>query len=142
MVVDHGSRRPESNAALLEVVRLFREATPYRLIEPAHMELAKPTIAEAFDKLVGAGAKFIAVHPYFLLPGRHWAEDIPALAADAAARHPGVDYLVTSPLGIHQLMAQVMNDRILHCMAHRAESGPACDLCDDVGRCSVNRTGD
>jgi len=136
MVVDHGSRREASNAALLEVVKLFKETTPYRLVEPAHMELAEPSITEAFTSLVDRGAKFVAVHPYFLLPGRHWAEDIPALAAEAAKSHPGIGHIVTSPLGIHELMAQVMHIRIAHCLDHRAGEGPSCDLCEDVGRCS------
>jgi sirohydrochlorin ferrochelatase len=52
------------------------------------------------------------VHPYFLLPGKHWAEDIPALAAGAAAEHPGVRYTVTEPLGLHPLMARVIEERI------------------------------
>lgn len=140
MVVDHGSRRAASNEALLEVVKLFEETTPYRLVEPAHMELATPSIAEAFGALVARGAKFVTVHPYFLLPGRHWAEDIPALAAEAAKSHPGVGYIVTSPLGIHELMAQVMNHRIAHCLDHRAGKGPSCDICEDVGRCSLDNT--
>ncbi len=140
IVVDHGSRREASNSALLDVVRVFRETTSYRLVEPAHMELASPTIAQAFDKLVGVGAKFVAVHPYFLLPGRHVAEDIPALVAEAASAHPGVEFIVSSPLGIHHLMAQVMNERIMTCLAHRAGSGSACDICDSVGRCSADFT--
>lgn len=137
IVVDHGSRRSESNEALLDVVRVFRQHTNYHHVEPAHMELAEPSIAQAFDKLVEAGAKFIVVHPYFLLPGRHWAQDIPTLAAEAAKSHPDVGFIVSSPLGIHDLMAQIMNDRILRCLAHRAATGPACDLCDEQGRCSA-----
>lgn len=136
IVVDHGSRRAESNAALLDVVQVFRQATPYRLIEPAHMELAEPSIADAFAALVKAGAKFIAVHPYFLSPGRHWAQDIPSLTAEAASDHPDIDYIVTSPLGIHHLMAQIMHDRIAHCLGHRAGSNAACAICDEPGRCS------
>ena len=136
MVVDHGSRREESNRALLQVVDMFRHQTPFRLVEPAHMELAEPSIATAFDRLVERGAKLVAVHPYFLLPGRHWAEDIPALVAAAARMHPGVRHLVTSPLGVHPLMSQVMNDRIEHCLRHLAEEAGTCDLCDaDRGRC-------
>ena len=135
MVVDHGSRRDESNLALLDVVKVFQEATDYNLIEPAHMELAQPSIAEAYATLVSRGAKFVVVHPYFLLPGRHWDHDIPSLVAEAAQDHPQVDFIVTSPLGIHPLMAQIMNDRILHCLGHRAGSGPSCSLCDEVGRC-------
>ncbi len=57
------------------------------------------------------------VHPYFLLPGKHWTEDIPALAAAAAAEHPGVRHAVTAPLGLHPLMTRVIEERITECLA-------------------------
>lgn len=135
MVVDHGSRRAASNEALLRVVTLFQELTPYRLVEPAHMELAEPTIEQAFDRLVNSGAKYVIVHPYFLLPGRHWAQDIPNLAKAAAARHPGIGHLVTAPLGIHRLMSSIMSERIQHCLKHVAGEAEACELCDQIGKC-------
>jgi hypothetical protein len=31
-------------------------------------------------------------------------QDIPALAAEAAKKHPGVSYLVTAPIGLHKSM--------------------------------------
>ena len=117
VIVDHGSRRTESNELLLEVVALFRETTGYAIVEPAHMELAEPTVATAFDRCVQQGARLVVIHPYFLLPGRHWDQDIPQLAAEAAQRHPEVRYLVTDPLGLHPLMIQIMDDRIRHCLA-------------------------
>ena len=137
MIVDHGSRRAASNEALLDVVAQFRKSLPYRLVEPAHMELAEPSIDQAFDTLVANGAKFVVVHPYFLLPGRHWAEDIPRLAAEAAQKHPAVRHLVTAPLGIHELMARIMDDRIRHCLQHVAGNAASCDLCDERGRCNL-----
>ncbi len=84
------------------------------------MELAEPSIATAFDRCVEPGATTVVVFPYFLLPGRHWNEDIPRLAAAAARQHPGVRYLVTAPFGLHPLMAEVMRQRIEHCLAHTA----------------------
>ena len=44
VIVDHGSRRDESNRLLLEVVEQFARATGSRIVEPAHMELAEPSI--------------------------------------------------------------------------------------------------
>lgn len=99
------------------------------------MELAEPSIESAFAKLVEAGAKYVVVHPYFLLPGRHWAQDIPSLAAAAAAKHDGIPHLVTAPLGIHEAMSTIMNDRIAHCMQHVAGTVDSCDLCDELGKC-------
>ena len=90
IVVDHGSRRSESNESMEAFVRSSADRMPYPIVEPAHMELAEPSIGTAFDRCVAAGAATVVLAPYFLGPGTHWDRDIPALAAGAAARHPGV----------------------------------------------------
>jgi sirohydrochlorin ferrochelatase len=112
IVVDHGSRRAESNELLLQVVALFRQHSGYAIVEPAHMELAEPSIATALDRCLARGAELVVVHPYFLLPGRHWQRDIPAIVAAAAEKHPGVRCKITPPLGLHPLMATIMSARI------------------------------
>ncbi len=116
IVVDHGSRQSESNAMLLDVVAMFQQQTGYAIVEPAHMELAEPSIQTAFDRCVEQGATRVVVFPYFLLPGRHWSRDIPALTAAAARHHPGIPFFVTAPVGQHSLMAEIMRQRIEHCL--------------------------
>ncbi len=137
IVVDHGSRRDESNELLLDVVRQFAEATGLAIVEPAHMELAEPSINTAFSRCVGRGADTVVVFPYFLLPGRHWNDDIPRLTAAAASKHPGVRYLVTAPFGLHPLMAEVMCQRIEHCLSHTQGAADACELCAGTDRCQL-----
>ncbi|HEX5470849.1 MAG TPA: CbiX/SirB N-terminal domain-containing protein [Lacipirellulaceae bacterium] len=137
ILVDHGSRRDESNAMLVDVVRDFARATGMPIVEPAHMELAEPSIATAFDRCVARGATTVVVFPYFLLPGRHWNDDIPRLAALASRNHPGVRYLVTAPFGLHPLMAEVMRQRIDHCLAHTRGEADACEVCAGTERCQL-----
>jgi sirohydrochlorin ferrochelatase len=112
VVVDHGSQRAESNSLLLDVAALFQHHSGFPIVEAAHMELAEPSLPTAFDRCVERGAELVIIHPYFLLPGNHSTHDIPALAARAAERHPQVGYLVTAPLGLHPLMAEIMSQRI------------------------------
>jgi len=137
VLVDHGSRRDESNAMLLDVVQNFAAATGLPIIEPAHMELAEPSIATAFARCIERGATTVVVFPYFLLPGRHWNDDIPRLAAAAASQHAGIRYLVTAPFGLHPLMADVMQQRIEHCLAHTRGDVDACELCAGTDRCQL-----
>jgi sirohydrochlorin ferrochelatase len=137
IVVDHGSRRGQSNELLLEVVQQFAIATGLAIVEPAHMELAEPSIDTAFSRCVARGAQTVVVFPYFLLPGRHWSDDIPRLTAAAARKHPGVSYLVTAPFGLHPLMAEVMRLRIEHCLAHTQGHADTCELCADTDRCQL-----
>jgi sirohydrochlorin ferrochelatase len=105
------------------------------------MELAEPSIDTAFARCVERGAKTVVVFPYFLLPGRHWNEDIPRLAASAARRHTGVKFLVTAPFGLHPLMAEVMRQRIEHCLNHLAGKADACELCAGTDHCQLRTSG-
>lgn len=115
--MDHGSRLDTSNQSLLQVVHHFLAASAYTIVEPAHMEIAEPTIEMAFARCVQQGARFVVIHPYFLAPGKHWQVDIPRLAAEAAEDHPGIGYVVTAPLGPHPTMCEIMQQRIEDAMA-------------------------
>lgn len=138
IIVDHGSRRSESNAMLERFVEAFAAQSPYKIVEPAHMELAEPSIAAAFDKCVDRGARRVVVCPYFLLPGRHWAKDIPNLTAEAAAKHPGVAHMVTAPVGLHPMMLDVIDSRIDYCLKHVAGQVDECESCAGTGRCVMH----
>lgn len=138
IIVDHGSRRGESNELLLDVVRHFAEATGLPNVEPAHMELAEPSIAAAFSRCVERGATTVVVFPYFLLPGRHWHDDIPRLTAAAAAGFPGIRHLVTAPFGLHPLMSEVICQRIKHCLSHANGEADQCDACAGTDHCEMS----
>ena len=135
VIVDHGSRRSQSNAMLEDFVARFADSAEYPIVEAAHMELAEPSIATAFARCVERGAAKVVVCPYFLLPGKHWDEDIPELTAAAAEHHPGVAWMITAPIGLHPLMGGVIQSRIDHCLAHTAGEAGECESCRGTGRC-------
>src|SRR5262245_13006811 len=89
ILVDHGSRREESNRMLEEAAEAFWRRFRWKIVEPAHMELAEPSIGAAFARCVEQGATLVVVFPYLLSPGRHWTEDIPRLAAETASKYAG-----------------------------------------------------
>ena len=51
------------------------------------MELAEPSLAQAYEACVAQGAKSVVCHPFFLSPGRHATEDIPLMLAEAASKY-------------------------------------------------------
>jgi sirohydrochlorin ferrochelatase len=113
VLVDHGSRSQLANRALDEAARdvAAMAGDRYVAVLAAHMELAVPSIADAFDAAVRAGAGSIVVALYFLSPGRHSETDVPRLADEAAARHPGLRYEVTSCLGPHRSLTSLLLER-------------------------------
>lgn len=127
IIVDHGSRRAQSNQMLEELALLFARRFPdrYPIVEPAHMELAEPSIETAYERCVQRGATRVVVAPYFLGPGKHWTQDIPRLTANAARRFPETRYHVTQTLGIDDLILDLLAKRIGNCQEH----GFRCDVC-------------
>ena len=112
VLVDHGSRRARANALLEEVATLVSDRLgPEAIVEAAHMEIATPTLADAFAKCVERGATKIVVHPFMLAPGKHVSEDLPRLAADAANAHEGVLFVMAEPLGKHDGVIDAVMDR-------------------------------
>ncbi len=130
ILVDHGSRLASANDMLNDVVALFRRVSGYPIVAAAHMELASPSIADAFSACVAQGATRVVVHPYFLSPGRHSTTDIPRMVAEAAKHHPDVSFHVTQPLGLDEQIAQVIVKRITHCNDHQDR----CEYCQARGR--------
>lgn len=112
ILIDHGSRQTEANDMLIDVLRVFKETTGTTIVEPAHMELAEPTLADAFAACVEQGATEVIIHPYFLAPGRHSTQDIPRMAEEAAALFPLIPYRVTDALGVDVRISDVIALRI------------------------------
>ena len=127
IIVDHGSRRDESNTLLEQLSVLFarRFQEKYDIVEPAHMEIAEPSIGSAYDRCVARGATRVVCCPFFLGPGKHWTQDIPRLVATAALCHPGTTYHITPYIGIDDLILDLLDKRISTC----GNNSYTCDLC-------------
>jgi len=112
LLVDHGSRRAEANALLEDVANQVRKRAADAIVEVAHLEIAEPDIAEGIDACVKSGATRIVVHPFFLGPGRHTSEDIPAQVERAGERHPNVQIRISEPLGGHAALIDAILERV------------------------------
>ena len=102
VLVDHGSDVEEANLLLDRIVKELRARGDHGMVRVAHMELAPPSLSDAFSACAQRGAASIVIVPYFLAPGRHVSEDIPRMAREAAERCPGVRWAVAEPLGFDE----------------------------------------
>ena len=111
IIVDHGSKVAAANERLERLCEAYvkTRAPKHWVVRPAHMELASPSISEAFDALVEAGCATIVCHPFFLSQGRHVREDVPALLDEAASRH-NIPYSLTPPLGEAPALLDLVHD--------------------------------
>lgn len=113
IICDHGSRRAQSNDSLKDVANRFAErfAEDCEIVEPAHMELAMPDIDQSYAACVSRGATHIVVLPMFLARGKHWTRDIPSLTSQAAAKFPDTTYQIAEPLGLDDLLLDLLKKR-------------------------------
>ena len=85
----HGSRDPRSAATIKALVDEVRAMRPDLRIEPAFLELSKPSFTTVVDRLVKAGHDEIVVVPLLLTDAYHAKVDVPSAVAEAQARHEG-----------------------------------------------------
>jgi sirohydrochlorin ferrochelatase len=120
ILVDHGSRRDDANARLEEIAVGLAPHCPDAIVEFAHMEIAEPSLAAAFERAISRGATEIVVHPFFLSPGRHVSEDLPRLCRQAAATTPQIPWHLTEATG----QSSLIYDAILECIEASQTNGP------------------
>ena len=115
LLVDHGSRRAEANAQLERLAEGVRRQRPGWAVRTAHLELAEPDVATALDACAAEGLLDVVLPPFFLSPGRHTREDLPALVREACQRNPGLAVHVTEPLGVDDAVVSLVLQRIDSC---------------------------
>jgi sirohydrochlorin ferrochelatase len=111
VLVAHGSRAEAANEAHRMVAAELARRTG-RTVVPAFLELAEPSIPDAIVAAVGSGAGEVLVLPHFLYPGRHLAEDVPALVAEAARARPGASIVLLPPSGADPAMVDLLADQV------------------------------
>ena len=88
LLMAHGTPLPAANAPLYAIADKLVKNLALAGSCVGYLDCNAPTIPDAIDRLVASGASEILALPYFLHLGRHVAEDLPSLIADAQARHP------------------------------------------------------
>lgn len=111
IVFAHGSRIESANEAVRAAAREMARAGGFELVETAFLDCTRPDLVTAVGSLVRHGAARIVVIPYFLTLGRHAAEDLPRIVAEASRIHKGVPIEVTETLDGHPALAQVLLER-------------------------------
>src|SRR5919112_3809520 len=105
----HGSRDPRSAKTVRALVDEVRRMRPDLRVEPAFLDLAKPSFATVVDRLVRAGYYEIVVVPLLLNQAFHAKVDVPNALAEATARHPGLRIRASSVLGLEPVFLEVLD---------------------------------
>ncbi len=112
LLVGHGSRSPHSETEMRAITDLVATAMPDVAVDVGFLELTDPPAGDMLDALVDRGCRRIVVLPLMMLAAGHGKNDVPAVVLDARLRHPGVDVVFGSPLGVVRDLVGILGGRV------------------------------
>ena len=121
VVVANGALDPDANAQVAATARLLYERAGFVSVDIAFASATTPTLPEVLDRLLRLGAVRAAVSQYFLGPGR-----LPTAIAQQAVT-PGLEVVVSEPLGAHEAIAALVLERFDEALG--ADIRMNCDAC-------------
>ncbi|MBB6446318.1 sirohydrochlorin chelatase [Bacillus benzoevorans] len=130
LYVCHGSRSREGCEQAVSFIKKCMENNMAEIQEYGFLELASPTIEEAFELCISRGASHIKVIPLLLLTAGHAKKDIPELLSKINEKYPDVTFQYGRPIGVDTKMIDIISERLYE--KNKQISDSACILL--VGR--------
>ncbi|MFZ2169051.1 MAG: precorrin-8X methylmutase [Methylococcaceae bacterium] len=129
VVAGHGSRDPDGIQEFEQLVELIKERAPQHVVSHGYLEFASPTIDQAVIAQIEAGAQQVVMVPGVLLAASHAKNDMPSELLVFAKNHPDIDFHFGAPLGLHPLLLQVVQERIVAAEAESPHTVRRDDTC-------------
>lgn len=126
VVVGRGSSDPDANGDFAKLVRLIGEGADRGWALPAFIGVTRPSFEEALELAARTRPDELVVLPYFLFAGRLSARLADKLA-EFTKRHPWIATRLASPLGLHQGLLRVLDDRLRETVSGTGQL--PCDNC-------------
>ncbi|MCZ3365501.1 MULTISPECIES: sirohydrochlorin nickelochelatase [Methanobacterium] len=130
LLVGHGSRLPYGKDVVSQIAEMYKENSDY-LVEVGFMNISKPSIPSAINKLSKEGVEKIIVTPVFLAHGVHTKQDIPHILGLDDGHSHGHDHghsheeeeeqeeiefdgeiIYTEPLGADARLVDIIKERV------------------------------
>ena len=115
IIIGHGSPLKEANTIGVLAASLHAGLHPGcndNCVKGAYLQFSEPDIETVIENSVNEGASRIVLHPFFLNSGMHVTKDIPELIDSARKKYPGVEFIYTEPLGMHEKLIDIVKERI------------------------------
>lgn len=126
VMVGRGASDPGATSDFYKMVRLFAEGQGLRWVVPCFIAIAEPRLEQTLDFVARTRPGKLLVVPYFLLTGvlmERIQEKCRAFAQD----YPWVPVEVAPPLGLDDLLLDVMDERLEQAL--RGDHALPCDTC-------------
>ncbi|WP_147532740.1 sirohydrochlorin chelatase [Bacillus marasmi] len=121
LYICHGSRLKKAQAEAAAFVHQCMLENSYRIQEYGFLELASPSIEQAYRNCVEKGATKIIAVPVLLLSAGHAKHDIPFELETLNKLFPETEVVLGNPIGVHPAISDVLIERINETHTHISE---------------------
>ncbi len=111
LVVGRGTNDPDANSNIAKVARMLWEGMGFGWAEIAFSGVAYPLVDQALERVTRLGYKRVTVFPYFLFTGI-LVKRIYEWTDQAAAAHPGIEFVKAPYLNDHPLVVDSFIERV------------------------------
>jgi len=112
LLLGHGSRVEKAGGDMERVAAILKERHGFPLVDYCFMSRLPPHFPETLAAMVGRGATWVLVIPYFLHTGLHIRLDIPEMMQHEAAKYPGLRLQLGGNLGYDDILVDLVRKRI------------------------------
>ncbi|MFZ5632394.1 MAG: sirohydrochlorin chelatase [Bacillota bacterium] len=112
ILLSHGSRLPEAQKTLKELVEQVKAGGNFDLVTGASLQFNRPDLQTAVAQTVSAGMDRVIVAPLFLYMGMHMKKDIPEILDEERKKYPHVRFDMTGNIGADRKLAEILLERI------------------------------
>ena len=110
--VAHGSKDPDSQAVVVELLRRTAALRPGLRAQAAYVDNASPSIRRVLAELAADGVDDVVVLPLLLTPASHSKTDVAASVQAGRLAHPSMRLRYGRPLGPHPVLVDVLARRL------------------------------
>jgi sirohydrochlorin cobaltochelatase len=111
LVVGRGTNDPDANGNVAKLARMLGEGLGFGWAAAGYSGVTEPKVAAALERAARLGFARITVFPYFLFTGV-LVKRVYAAMAEAAARHPEIEFLAADYLKHHPMVIEALVDRL------------------------------
>lgn len=113
LYICHGSRVKEASAQAVNFIKECMKRQSNMIQEYCFLELASPTIEDAYATCVQRGATKIIAIPVLLLTAAHAKHDIPDVLRKMKNFFPEIELKYGRPIGVSEKMVDILEERLL-----------------------------
>ncbi len=112
LLLGHGSKLKSANRGLGRLADEIQRRGQFSGVTPAFLQLAHPSLEDAFQILVDKGICRVVIMPLFLFEGVHMTADIPTAIDRLCSKYPQLQVALASCIGPDPMLAEICKQKI------------------------------